>query len=100
MGPVVSAELGEYVRNVALDGLLSNGKPAGDLFVRVSARDQPEHLNLARGQGILGGMVDQFGGHVRGDALLARMDSTNGVQQLSAHVPLQYVAPRTCFQSP
>jgi hypothetical protein len=47
MRPVVGPELGEYIRDVALYGLLRNGKLTGDLFVRVPARDQPEHIDLA-----------------------------------------------------
>ena len=47
MGPVVSAELGEYIRDVALDSLLRNGELGCDLFVRVPGRDQPEHIDLA-----------------------------------------------------
>jgi hypothetical protein len=39
MGPVVRAKLGENICDVALDGFLCNGKLAGDLLVRVSARD-------------------------------------------------------------
>ena len=46
MVPVVSAKLGEYIRNVALDGLLRDAQPAGDLFVRISGRDQPQHIDL------------------------------------------------------
>jgi hypothetical protein len=48
MSAVVRAELGEYIRDVALHCVLGDGKLRGDLFVRVPARDQPEHTNLAR----------------------------------------------------
>ncbi len=46
MRPVVSAKLGEYIRDMALDSLLSNGKLVGDLFVRIPGRDQPQHIDL------------------------------------------------------
>ena len=65
MGPVVSAKLGEYVRDVTLDGVLCNGKPNGDLFVGVSCRDQSEHIDLTRGQGLVSGMVRQTSGGIR-----------------------------------
>jgi hypothetical protein len=45
MGPVISAKLGEYVRNVALDGLLRNAKLIGDLFVRISGRDPSQECS-------------------------------------------------------
>ena len=45
--PVVGAELGEYVLDVALHGFLRDGKLRGDFFVGVSARDQAQNLNFA-----------------------------------------------------
>ena len=100
MGPVVSAELGEYIRDVALDCVLRNGKLAGNRFVRVPGCDQPEHGNLAWGQIVLGGMLSQLGGNLRWDSPLAGMDSTDGVQEFFAHVSLQYVTLGTRFKSP
>src|ERR1700689_4723087 len=44
-------------------------------------------------------MLSQLGGDLRGDSLLAGMDSTYAVQEFSAHVSLQYVTPRTSFKS-
>src|SRR6266851_10209786 len=44
-------------------------------------------------------MVGQLGGDLRRDSLLAGMDSTDGVQEFSMYVPLQYVTPRTSFNS-
>src|SRR5258706_16404044 len=100
MGPVVSAKLGEYISDVALDGVLCDGKPSGDLFVRVPCRDQPEDIDLARRQRLVRGMVRQLGGDLRGYTLLTRMDGTDGAQKFSVHVSLQYVSPRTSFKSP
>src|SRR5437899_1889458 len=98
MGPVVSAKLGEYIRDVALDSLLCNGELGRDLFVRVPGRDQPEHFDLAWRQVLVRGMLSQLGGDLRGDSLLAGMDSTDGVQEFSA-VSLQYVTPGASFKS-
>src|SRR5947209_5917215 len=100
MSPIVRAELGEYLRYVALDGLLCNGKLGRDLFVRVPGRDPPEHIDLARGQVVLRGMVSQLDGDLRGYSLLASMDSADCVQEFSMHVSLQYVTPGARFQSP
>ena len=44
-------------------------------------------------------MVSQLGGDLRGYSLLTGMDSTDGVQEFSMHVSLQYVTPRTSFKS-
>jgi hypothetical protein len=79
MGPVISAKLGEDVRNVALDGLLRNAKPAGDSFVRIPGRDQPEHIDLPRTQLVVRGMIDQFDGDLREDSLLAGMDTAEAI---------------------
>src|SRR5258708_38222378 len=100
MGPVVSAERGKYIRTLALDSLLCNGKLTGDLFVRAPGRDQPEHRDLARRQVLVRGMLSQLGGDLRGYSLLAGVDSPYGVQEFSAHVSLQYVTPGAGFQSP
>src|SRR6266853_2270934 len=94
MGPVVSAKLGEYIRDVALDGVLCDGKPSGDLFVRVPCRDQPEHIDFAQRQRLVRGMVRQLGGNLRGYSLLTGMDGTDGAQKFSVHVSLQYVSRR------
>ena len=40
MSPVVSTELGEHIRDVALDRVLCNGELGRDLFVRVPGRDR------------------------------------------------------------
>src|SRR5882724_7337298 len=99
MGPVVSPKLGEDIRDVALDGVFCNRELTGDLFVRVSARYQTEHIDLAWRQLLVRGMLSQFGGNFRGYSLLAGMDSTDGVKEFSAHVCLQYVSPRTSLKS-
>jgi hypothetical protein len=100
MGPVVGAKLRKNVRNVALDGVLRNAKPAGDLFVRIPGRDQPKHIDLPRTQLVVPGMVNQLGGELRGDSLLAGMDSSDGVQQFSDHVSLQNITPGAGFYRP
>src|SRR5258708_8906485 len=99
MGTVVSAKLGEYVCYVAFDSVLSNRKLTGDHFVCVAARDQAEHIDLAWGQLVVRGVVSQFGGDLRGYSLFAGIDSTDGLQEFFMHVPLQYISPRTSFES-
>src|SRR5580658_4636979 len=93
MGSVVGAKLRENARNVALDGVLRNAKPAGDLLVRIAGRDQTEHIDLPKAQLVVPGMVSQFGGEFRGDSLLPGMYRPDGVQQLSDDVPLQDITP-------
>src|SRR5258708_15666969 len=44
-------------------------------------------------------MIRQLDGNLRGDTLLARMDSTDAVEEVSMHLALQYVASRTSFKS-
>src|ERR1039457_6111203 len=100
MGPVVSAKFAEYVRDVALDGILRNRQLNGDLFVRVAGRDEPEHLDLAPGQVVLRGMLSQLGGDLRRYSLLTGMDGADGFQEFSVHMSLQQVSPRTSSKSP
>src|SRR5436190_1749471 len=100
MGAVVSAKLGEYIRDVTLDCILCNEKPNGDLFVRVPCRDQPENIDLTRRQVLVPGMLCQVGGDLRGYSLLTGMHGTDSAQKFSVHLSLQYVSPRTSFKSP
>ena len=48
--PVTQRELGEDVRDVGLDGGLSEDEPVGDLGVRQATAHQHEHLPLPLGQ--------------------------------------------------
>jgi len=80
MCPVVSPQLREYMSDVGLDSVLCDGKPAGDLFVRVPARDQPEHIDLAPRQVLVRDMVRQLGGDLWGYSLLTGMYGPDGAQ--------------------
>ena len=59
MGPVVSAKLGEYIRDVTLHRILRDGKLSGNFFVRISSRDQTEHIDLTRGQSLTRNIVQR-----------------------------------------
>src|SRR5260370_41460342 len=41
VSPIVGAQFGKDVLDVSLHGFFRNGKLRGDLFVRISARNQP-----------------------------------------------------------
>src|SRR5260370_35869290 len=98
MGPVVSAKFGEYVRYVAFNGLFCNRKLTGDQFVRVSACNQSEHVDLAWGQVVIDRVVSQIGSDLRWYSLFAGIDSTDGVQEFFMHVSLPSISPCTSFQ--
>ena len=49
-GAARGADLGVDVLDVVADGLRRDHEPAADLLVRQPAREQPQHLDLARGQ--------------------------------------------------
>ena len=46
--PVVGTKLAEYICNMSLDRVLSDREQSGNLFVGIPARDQSEHIYLAR----------------------------------------------------
>ena len=46
VGSVVCSQLGEYIRDVALDRVLRNTELSGNLFVRVPSRNQSKHIDL------------------------------------------------------
>ena len=49
----------------ALDRVLGDQKLGGNLFVRISGGDQPQHLDFRRRQGIIRRMLGKFGGDLR-----------------------------------
>ena len=50
MGPVLGRELVEDARQVCLDGRLRNRERRADLAVALAASDEPQHLQLSRGE--------------------------------------------------
>src|SRR5271155_3901823 len=98
MGSIVGAKLREYVRDVALHGLFRNCELSGDHLVRVPARDQSEHIDLACGQLVIRGMVSQLHGDLRGYSLFSGMDSTDGIKEFSMYVPLQHKSEGSRFK--
>ena len=100
MRAIVSAKLGEYVGNVALDRRFPDGELIGNQFVGVSGGNQPQYIKFARRQLVIGRMLSQLRRDVRRNSLLSGMDSTDSLQQFSMHMPLQYVTPGTRFKGP
>jgi hypothetical protein len=98
VGPIVSAELGEYVCDVALNGRVGDREPIGDLLVGVPGGNQTQYIDFALGQLIIRNVVSQVCRNLGGYSLLPGMDSTDRLQELSVHVSLQYVTPGTGFK--
>jgi hypothetical protein len=49
VGSVGRTELGKNILNATFDAIFCNRKLLGDLFVRVSGRDQPQHIDFSWG---------------------------------------------------
>jgi hypothetical protein len=49
VGPIVSAELGEYVCDVPLDGRVADREPIGDLLVGIPGGNQTQYIDFAWG---------------------------------------------------
>src|SRR5580700_4873952 len=88
MSSVVSAQFGQDVLNMPLDGFFGDPKMVGHYFVCLSGRDQSEHFYFTRGQGLIGGVFRNLPGNFRRDTLLASMDGTDRVQKFSAQQAL------------
>ena len=65
LGAVAGVELGQYVRDVGLDGFRADDELCGDLGVRQALRDEAQDLRLALGQP---GAVKSAGGNLGGCA--------------------------------
>src|SRR5262245_45287399 len=57
--PIVCGQLGKDVLDVALHGLLRDGELRGDELVGVPGSDELEHLNLPKGQCLIGRVLGQ-----------------------------------------
>src|ERR1700751_2494348 len=100
MGAIVGAKLGQYVGNMAFDRSFTDCELIGNQFVGVSGANQPQYVDFARGQFVICRMLSQLGRDFRWNSLLSGMDSTDGFQEFSVHMSLQYVTPGTRFESP
>jgi|SRR5712671_2753719 len=99
MSAIVSAKLGEYVGNVALDRRFPDRELIGNQFVGVSGGNQPQHIEFARRQLVIGRMLRQLSRDVRRNSLLSGMDSTDSFQQFDRHLPLVVCQFSWAFQS-
>ena len=91
MGAIVRLQLGQNAADVTLDCVLYDAEPIGDDLVGTAVRDQFEHLNFSIGQGPIGGTLAEFCRHFRLNERLARVDDSNGVEQVSTERRLQQV---------
>jgi len=82
VGAIVSAQLGEDVLDAPFDGFFADGELRCDLFVRIPIGNQTQDGDLARSQGVVGGMLCEFIGDLRRQRLFSGMDGTDSFQQL------------------
>ena len=78
MCSIVGAQLGENVRDVALDGCFPDTESVRDLFVGIPDCNQPQNLNLPGAQFVFCSMLSELGGDIRRYSLssgMHRMDS-------------------------
>src|SRR5208283_523641 len=98
MGPVMRAQFGEDVPDLALDGLFANRELSSYLFVGIPFGNQPQDTDFRRGQKVIGGVLGKSVGGLSGEKLFPGMDGTDRFQEFLVQAIFQQVSPRTSFQ--
>ena len=57
---IIGAQLGEDGLDSTLDGFLGDRKLIRDLLVGIAGRDQSQHIDFGRGQGVIRRMLGDF----------------------------------------
>src|SRR5262245_4383617 len=91
---VAGSELAHDVLDVHLDRLFGDEEALGDVAVAVAAGDMPEDFYLARRQRLVAQVLGKPRRDLRGDALLARVDLADGLQQLLGRGALEQISTR------
>ena len=77
MGPVVGAQFGEDVPDLALDGFLADRKLRSNLFVGIPFANQTQDTYFRSGQGVMRGMLGKLEGGLRGKCFFTGMDASD-----------------------
>src|SRR6516165_1069245 len=95
VGPVAGSELRQNFADLSLDGLFAQTEPSGDLFVGFTLGNQAQHADLRRSERVVGGMLGELIGGLRGKRLSAGVHGTDSLPQLSVQRGLEKVGLRT-----
>jgi hypothetical protein len=98
LGAISGSKLLHDVLDVPLNGLLRDEQFYRDVAISVPARDLLKYLDFAIAQGVIAKMFRKVAKDLRGNVLLARMNSSNHLHQLFSGHTLEHVAICACLK--
>ena len=77
VGSVVGTQFGEDVSDLTLDGFLADRELRGNRFVGISLGNQTQDADFSCGQRVIGGMLGELEGGLRGKCLSSGVHRAN-----------------------
>src|ERR1700755_2815484 len=85
---------------MSLDGVLGDGKPCRDYFVRTALSDVPQYFNLPSSKDVIASVFGHFQGYLGRNPSHAGMSQPNGINQLCTQHAFQKVTNRSRLEGP